>query len=90
MQSPPDPTGLDAAIAAAVRSAIEAASPEPIDSEDRLSSSISDAARRTGLSRSTLYRLMDTGQLGYVKIGARRLIPEAALVALLAEHREAA
>lgn len=43
-----------------------------------------EAGRLTGLGRSTLYRQMDTGQLGYVKVGARRLIPRTALLAWLA------
>lgn len=48
-----------------------------------LMSTIPEAGRRTGLSRSTLYRLMDRGELGYAKVGTRRLIPEAALRALV-------
>lgn len=55
-----------------------------------LACSINEAARRTGLSRSTLYRLMDSGQLDHVKIGGRRLIPEDALHALIDTHRNAA
>lgn len=84
-------TGLDAAITAAVRSAIADATPAPAPEDtDRLASSVNDTVRRTGLSRTTLYRLMDSGELGYVKIGSRRLIPEAALVALLQGHQAAA
>lgn len=87
----PESTGLDAAITSAVRSAIAAATPAPaLEDTDRLASSINEAVRRTGLSRSTLYRLMDSGELGFVKIGSRRLIPEPALVALLQGHQAAA
>jgi excisionase family DNA binding protein len=38
------------------------------------------AMARLGIGRSTLYRLMDSGQLRSVKIGARRLVPESAIV----------
>lgn len=79
--------GLDAAVSAAVAKAIRSAAPQDASESDRLANAIPDAVRRTGLSRSTLYRLMDSGQLGYVKVGSRRLIPEDALVALLAGHR---
>lgn len=58
-----------------------------LDTTDTLMSSIPDAMRRTGLSRSTLYRLMDAGQLAYVKVGARRLLPEDSLVNLVDRHR---
>jgi excisionase family DNA binding protein len=53
----------------------------------RLALSIEEAARQTGLGRSTFYELMQTGQLAYTKIGARRLILVADLEALLAAHR---
>jgi excisionase family DNA binding protein len=36
----------------------------------------------TRLSRSTLYSLMQAGELPYVVLGRRRLIPRAALVEL--------
>lgn len=49
--------------------------------------SIPIAVRRTSLSRTTLYRLMADGELDYVTIGARRLIPEDALHKLVAAHR---
>lgn len=57
---------------------------------DTLMSSIPTAIRRTGLSRSTLYRLMDSGELPYIKVGTRRLIAEDALVGLVDSHRVAA
>ena len=49
----------------------------------RLVYSIREAAQATGLSLATLYRLISDGRLKTVKIGARRLIPVAALTALL-------
>jgi excisionase family DNA binding protein len=42
---------------------------------DRLLLDITDAMELTGLGRSKLYELIATGQLGSVKVGARRLIP---------------
>lgn len=54
---------------------------------DRLALSVDEAVRRSGIGRSTLYELMQTGQLAYAKIGARRLILVADLHALLAAHR---
>lgn len=41
----------------------------------RLAYSLTEAELATGLSRSTLYRLMARGELGTVKRGKRRLIP---------------
>lgn len=58
----------------------QAANSEP--SLPRLAYSIADAATVSGLSRSTLYALMKAG-LPSVKIGTRRLIRHADLVALL-------
>jgi excisionase family DNA binding protein len=49
----------------------------------RLVYSIREAAQATGLSRATLYRLISDGRLKTVKVGARRLVPVAALTALL-------
>lgn len=40
----------------------------------RLAYSIDETAELLGLSRSLIYRLMDAGQLNYVKAGARRRI----------------
>lgn len=45
--------------------------------------------RLGGLSRTTIYRLMDSGELDYVKIGARRLIPESAIAEFIARRRAA-
>jgi excisionase family DNA binding protein len=54
------------------------ATPEP------LVDSINDAAVRLGLSRTTLYELMASGQLRSIKVGKRRLIPRDAQRDLLA------
>jgi len=37
--------------------------------------SIKEFGKAYGLSRSTIYNLMDTGQLRSFKVGTRRLIP---------------
>jgi excisionase family DNA binding protein len=50
----------------------------------RLVFSIQEAALACGLSRATIYRLIASGQLKTIKIGARRLVPIAAIDALLA------
>jgi excisionase family DNA binding protein len=100
----PDPATMAAAVAAALEvlsTATTAPAPEPapFDADnagrlaadlDRLANDLTTAARRTGLSRTTLYRLMDSGELRFVKIGARRLIPEDALRDLLAGRGMAA
>jgi len=42
-----------------------------------------EAAESLGVSRSTIYRLMDSGQLRFVKVGRRTLIPTLLLHELL-------
>lgn len=44
--------------------------------------SIREAARFLSLSRSTLYQMMDKGELHYAKIGGARRIPRQALKSL--------
>ena len=44
-----------------------------------------DAARSLGISRSTLYRLIQRGGLRTVKIGRRTLVPTSALAELINE-----
>ena len=51
--------------------------------------SIRNATQYTGLSRSTLYRMMATGQLPSIKIGVRRLIRMQDLDALIVAASEA-
>ncbi|MEJ1161331.1 helix-turn-helix domain-containing protein [Prosthecomicrobium sp. N25] len=46
---------------------------------DRLTLSIDEAQKASGLSRSTLYVAIRNGELGSVKVAGRRLIPVAAL-----------
>ena len=47
---------------------------------------VAEAARFTGLGRTTLYALMAAGELPYTKVGARRLIGRRALVEMLARN----
>ena len=49
----------------------------------RLAMSIRETEHATGLSRATLYRLIASGKLTTLKIGARRLVPIGAIDALL-------
>jgi excisionase family DNA binding protein len=46
--------------------------------------SVPEAAGFMGLSRATVYRLMENGQLVFVLQGRRRLVPRRAVVRLLA------
>jgi len=45
---------------------------------------IREASVFSKLSRSSLYKEMDAGRLGYVRIGRSRRIPRKCLIALLA------
>jgi excisionase family DNA binding protein len=48
--------------------------PELGHSDERLAYSVDEAARLTGLSRDLLYDQMRLGNLGFIKVGRRRLI----------------
>jgi excisionase family DNA binding protein len=52
----------------------QTAEPEPSPVAERLSYSVAEAARLTGLSRDLLYDEMRRGNLLYVKVGKRRVI----------------
>ena len=47
---------------------------------------VSEAATFLRLSRSTLYTLMDQGELPFVKLGRSRRIPKRALIELAARE----
>jgi excisionase family DNA binding protein len=49
-----------------------------------LSVSVDDAARLLGVGRSTMFSLLESGDVRSVKVGARRLVPRRALEELLA------
>jgi excisionase family DNA binding protein len=54
---------------------------------EKLAYQIVEAARATGLSRSSLYRAMNSGALKSFHVGARRLIWAQDLEAFLQRHR---
>jgi excisionase family DNA binding protein len=47
---------------------------------------VPEGSRFTGIGRTLLYGLMARGELRYVKVGKRRLIPRSELVRLLADR----
>jgi excisionase family DNA binding protein len=47
---------------------------------------ITETEKLTGMSRATLYRMMESGELPYVQLGKKRRIPRRALAELLAKH----
>lgn len=63
------------------------ASGRPLELE--LAVSPAEAARRSGLGRTTIYAALKAGGLKSIKIGARRLIMVDALKAWLASHETA-
>jgi excisionase family DNA binding protein len=58
------------------------------DQVQRLAYPVNEAAHLLGVSRSQLYELFSTGQVGSVKIGAKRLVRHEALVAYLDKLEE--
>jgi excisionase family DNA binding protein len=50
---------------------------------ERKALSVAETARAVGISRATIYRLIEKKRLATLKIGSRRLIPVAAIDALL-------
>ena len=50
---------------------------------ERLALSIEETAQASGLSRATVYRLIEPEKLATLKIGSRRLVPVGAIDALL-------
>ena len=60
----------------------------PIESRhhDRLLLTVDDAARRLGVSRRSLYRMLERGDIGSVRIGRCRRIVTAHLDALAADR----
>jgi excisionase family DNA binding protein len=51
--------------------------------EDRLVYSVAEAGRLLGISRAFAYELVARGELPAIRLGRRRLVPKAALAALL-------
>jgi excisionase family DNA binding protein len=74
--------------AAASASAPPATSSRPLDvtsgiPPSKIAYTIKEATAAIGLSRSTIYKLMASGELQTIRIGQRRLIPARALNRLL-------
>ena len=57
--------------------------------EDRLFWSIKETAHKLGVSRSTVYRLLYTGELYSIKVGGSRRIPVDAILSLFEDGLEA-
>jgi excisionase family DNA binding protein len=58
--------------------------------QEKLAYQVNEAARASGLSRTTLYELIKNGQLKTIKAAGRRLILRSDLQAYLASCRDAA
>jgi excisionase family DNA binding protein len=56
----------------------------------RLLLTISEAAGALRISRSSIYRLFDSGELAWVQIGASRRVTSAEIHRFIAAHTEAA
>jgi len=69
-----------AALASEVTELIERPTTTP------LSVSVEQAAHLLGLSRSTIFSLLETGAIRSVKVGSRRLVPRQALEDFLAQR----
>ena len=58
------------------------------DTNTPVALSISGAAHLLGVSRATVYRLMDSGDISSLKIGTRRLISRDAISAFVNDMTE--
>ncbi len=67
-------------LASTITELVERPAPMP------LSVSVDEAARLLGLGRSNLFKLLESGEIRSVKVGARRLVPRRALEDFLAEQ----
>jgi excisionase family DNA binding protein len=56
----------------------------------RLLLKVSEAAAALRISRSSIYRLFDSGELAWVQIGASRRVTSAEIHRFIAAHTEAA
>lgn len=59
------------------------------DPDGRISYSVEDAAEATGVGRSFLYLAIKNGELASLKLGKRRLLMRADILAWLATKRAA-
>ena len=65
-------------------------SPDARPSTARRLLTIVEAADALRISRSSVYRLSDAGQLGWVQIGASRRVTSSEIDRFIASHTEAA
>lgn len=63
---------------------------EESSSDDRLTVTVTEAAKLLGVSRAMAYECVHTGEIPSVRLGARILVPRHRLVALLDGEAEAA
>jgi excisionase family DNA binding protein len=54
---------------------------------ERLTSTVTEFAKRSGISRSKVYEMLDSGELESAKIGGMRLILEESYRRLLEKNR---
>jgi excisionase family DNA binding protein len=54
-------------------------------SEERLVYTVAEAGEMLGISRAFAYELVARGELPVIKLGRRRLVPKAGLLALVAQ-----
>jgi excisionase family DNA binding protein len=52
---------------------------------DRLVYTVAEAGELLGISRAFAYELISRGELPVIRLGRRRLVPKAALLALIAQ-----
>ena len=57
----------------------------PQTPEERLVYTVSEAGEMLGISRAFAYELVARGELPVIKLGRRRLVPKAGLLALVAQ-----
>ena len=58
-----------------------------VEADDRLLLTVSDAARRLGISRSLFYELLAAGEIESIRVGRLRRIPVQALADYVEGHR---
>ena len=58
-----------------------------VEADDRLLLTVSDAARRLGISRSLFYELLAAGEIESIHVGRLRRIPAAALADYVERQR---
>jgi excisionase family DNA binding protein len=56
----------------------------PLGPEDRLVYTVAEAGELLGISRAFAYELVARGELPVIRLGRRRLVPKAGLLALVA------